>query len=298
MIPMRAKRILWVVVCLVSVLALTVALSAGGAGASTRATADQSWTDPAGDAQGGAPDLTAAQVTNDAAGTITMSVTVPMVAQTAMYVLLDTNMNSRIEYAIIAMGMGPGVVSPLAISLDTSGNTGVVSIPSLRMSSTASTVTLSFAKTDIGIDIGFGLKLATQTDAQLANNQFGDELPSGNMMYLYLLTTPPPPAPPAVVKPVIAAPVTTPTVAVAGKRLTVTFNVTRSDTGGPLTSGKMVCDPSVAGKVIPHAESFKAGTAKLSFLVPKTAKGKQLKVKLTINAGTQSATKVVTFRVK
>ena len=50
--------------------------------------------------------------------------------------------------------------------------------------------------------------------------------------------------------------------------------------------------------MIRHAESFKAGKARLSFLVPKTAKGKQLKVKVTIKAGTQSATKVVVFRVK
>ncbi len=60
----------------------------------------------------------------------------------------------------------------------------------------------------------------------------------------------------------------------------------------------MICDPSVAGKVISHTESFKAGIARLSFLVPKTAKGKLLKVKVTIKAGNQSATKIVAFRVK
>jgi len=97
---------------------------------------------------------------------------------------------------------------------------------------------------------------------------------------------------------VIGAPVTTPLRVVAGKRLTVTFLVTRSDNRQPMTRGTMICDPSVAGKVIRHAESFKAGKARLSFLVPKTAKGKQLKVKLTIRAGTQSATKIVTFPVK
>jgi hypothetical protein len=100
-----------------------------------------------------------------------------------------------------------------------------------------------------------------------------------------------------VFKPVIGAAVVKPLKAVAGKRLTVTFAVTRSDNGLPLTAGKMLCDPSVAGKVIPHVESFKAGKATLSFLVPEAAKGKQLKVKVTIKAGTQSATKIVTFPV-
>ena len=46
----------------------------------------------------------------------------------------------------------------------------------------------------------------------------------------------------------------------AGKRFTVSFRVTRSDTGKPLTLGKMICDPSIAGKAIAHAESFRPGS--------------------------------------
>lgn len=88
--------------------------------------------------------------------------------------------------------------------------------------------------------------------------------------------------------PVIGKPVMTPTRVMAGKRVTVTFPVTRSDAAQPkpLTSGTMVCDPSIGGKVIPHAESFTNGVARLSFVVPKTAKGKLLKVKVTIKAPT------------
>lgn len=111
-------------------------------------------------------------------------------------------------------------------------------------------------------------------------------------------TTPTPTPTPVVVKPVIGTPTATPAAAVAGKRMTVTFRVTRSDNRNPLLSGTMVCDPSVAGKVIKHAESFKAGTARLSFLVPKTAKGKLLKVKVTIKVGTKSATRIATYRVR
>jgi hypothetical protein len=51
------------------------------------------------------------------------------------------------------------------------------------------------------------------------------------------------------------------------------------------------------GKVLKHAESFTAGKAKLAFVVPKTARGKLLKVKIKIVNGTQSATKVVTYEV-
>lgn len=110
--------------------------------------------------------------------------------------------------------------------------------------------------------------------------------------------TPGPATPAPAVKPVIAAPLTTPAKAVAGKRFTVKFPVTRSDNGRPLTAGTMICDPSVNGRVLTHAESFGAGTAKLSFLVPKSMKGKQLKVKMTIKTTGGSASRVATFRIR
>ena len=99
------------------------------------------------------------------------------------------------------------------------------------------------------------------------------------------------------VKPVIGQPVTVPAQPVAGKRFTVSFKVTRSDTGALLTTGKMICDPSVFGKVIQHQESFKNGTARLSFVIPADATGKLLKVHVTIKSGSQSATKVTMFHV-
>ena len=99
-------------------------------------------------------------------------------------------------------------------------------------------------------------------------------------------------------KPVIGKPVTVPAQPLAGKRFSVAYPVIRSDTRAPLTSGRMICDPSVAGKVVPHAESFKAGVARLTFVVPTSARGKILKVKVTIRSGGQAATRVSTFRVQ
>jgi hypothetical protein len=112
-------------------------------------------------------------------------------------------------------------------------------------------------------------------------------------------TPTPTPAPaPAVAKPVFGSIKTAPAQPVAGKKFAFTLAVNRSDTGAPLTQGTMVCDPSVAGKVITHAESFTNGKAKLAFVVPKTAKGKLLKVKVKIVNGTKSATKVTTYKVR
>jgi hypothetical protein len=101
----------------------------------------------------------------------------------------------------------------------------------------------------------------------------------------------------AAVRPLIGAPTATPRKAVAGQRFTVVFPVTRSDTGLPLASGTMVCDPSVLGRVIPHAESFKDGSARLTFTIPRSAKGRQLRVKVTITYAGASATRTAAFRV-
>ena len=100
------------------------------------------------------------------------------------------------------------------------------------------------------------------------------------------------------VKPVIGKPTAAPALPRAGQRFAVSFKVTRSDTGAPLIRGRMVCDPSVAGQVLRHVESFKNGTARLSFVVPASATGKLLKVKVTIKTAGQSATSVATFRVR
>ena len=124
--------------------------------------------------------------------------------------------------------------------------------------------------------------------------------PADNSATLTLQVTAPqaPFAPPSVAKPVFGMPLTRPLIPVAGKRFTFTLAVKRSDTGAPLKAGRMACDPTVAGKPVKHVESFKAGKAQLSLLVPKTAKGKQLKIKIKIVSGGQTATRTVTYRVR
>jgi hypothetical protein len=98
-------------------------------------------------------------------------------------------------------------------------------------------------------------------------------------------------------KPVIAKPVTIPAKPVAGKPFAVSFKVTRSDTGTRLLAGRMICDPSIGGKVIRHVESFRFGTARVSFVVPKGAANALLKVKVAIKAAGGSATRVASLRV-
>jgi hypothetical protein len=106
------------------------------------------------------------------------------------------------------------------------------------------------------------------------------------------------PAPATVVEsPVINAPLTFPAQPRAGKYFTVSFPVTSSATGRMLESATMICDPQVKGKVLPHDEGFNNGKATLRFVIPATAKGKLLKVHLTMVLGNQSTTRVETFTV-
>lgn len=252
------------------------------------------WSDPAGDAQGG-PDVTAVTVTNDAAGVISMSISVPLPTAQALFVVMDTNLNGSWEDPADRAIAIVGVLPPLVLSWveDWPGND--IAVPSLKASATATTVDLSFAKTEVGIDQGFGFWLGTLANPD--QEGWSDEAPNQGV-YMYTLTVPPPPPPPAVVKPLIGAPLATPAAPVAGKKFSVVFPVTRSDDGQPLTAGTMACDPSISGKALGHSESFKNGKATLSFAVPKAMKGKQLKVKVTITYEGKSATKIKTYKIR
>jgi hypothetical protein len=74
--------------------------------------------------------------------------------------------------------------------------------------------------------------------------------------------------------------------------------VTVRDTGAPLLTGKLVCNASVAGKALRHAESFKAGKARLSFVVPKRARGRLLRVAIKVTAAAVTAGHAYTHRVR
>lgn len=97
-------------------------------------------------------------------------------------------------------------------------------------------------------------------------------------------------------KPVIGKPATQPATLLAGKKATITYKVTSSDTGAPLGAGTMRSELSSAGKPVAHTDSFARGTAKVSFVVPSSAKA--VKVKLTIRSQGQSASATSTFVVK
>lgn len=123
-----------------------------------------------------------------------------------------------------------------------------------------------------------------------------DPAPADNHVTLTATTPSPPPPPPPPVLPVIGRGSIAPS-PIAGKKAIVTFSVTRSDNGAALTEGTAAGRASVAGKTIKSATQFTNGVAQVSFVVPKTAKRKQLKVVVTIVDNGQSAAKSATFTV-
>jgi hypothetical protein len=104
------------------------------------------------------------------------------------------------------------------------------------------------------------------------------------------LVPPADPGPQVVVKPVIGRPVAQPAVPKAGKRLTVVFRITRSDNGAPIANFTAQSNVRVAGR--------SAGRVEVKLGVPKTAKGKLLRITLTVRADNQPATKAVSYKVR
>jgi hypothetical protein len=280
----------------------------------TSALADSPFTDPVGDATGNAPDITAVQVSNDSGGNITFHVAVANgTPESELTIWLDTDKNASTGDNGYDYRLGLTTSADPKIDgwwLDQRVDDRWIEAPShstVTCADDARTyVDFRINKSDLGATSGFAFQVwAERYTADAVTG--ADYAPDGYLQtFAYTLTTPPmtttppattPPPTPTAVKPIFGTATTVPAKLVAGKKVVFTLAVNRSDTGAPLTTGKMVCDPSYMGIVIKHAESFTGGTAKLVFTVPKAAKGKTVKVKVTIVNGKQSATKVVAYKI-
>ncbi|HYA09058.1 MAG TPA: hypothetical protein VEG24_05670, partial [Gaiellaceae bacterium] len=286
----------------VTVLALVLlagrATNAGAMVVTPAAGAASSFSDPAGDS-GGAPDITSVVLSDvPASGTVTFAVTATgLVPSTEVDIYVDTDKNastgspSGAEYNLFVWQESDDWGWDIQQWTGTEW-TEMPQSSTMNFSRAGDVYTWTVGKADLGGATGFAFYVRGFTFDANGGISAVDTAPDGGR-WTYDLTQPA-----VVVKAVISAPKTLPAVPTAGKRFTVGFAVTRSDTGAPLTSGTMICDPSVSGKVISHAEQFSRGVAVLTFVIPKTAKGKILKVKVTIKLGTQSTTRIANFLVR
>ena len=98
-------------------------------------------------------------------------------------------------------------------------------------------------------------------------------------------------------KPLFRQHVTSPRQPVAGQRFTFALSVIGNFSRQPLTTGALTANPSVDGKAIKHTESFKNGRAEVSLVVPRSAKGKLLRMSIRIS-GSGGTARVYGFRVR
>jgi streptogramin lyase len=178
-------------------------------------------------------------------------------------------------------------------ALETSAEPGLLppNGGSLTYTCSVSGVTASFTNTVTASGL-------TQNGDKVTTSDSADVTVTGSAPPATPATTAQPPTKTlSVVRPVIGKASAVPARPRAGKAVLVSFKVTHSNTRVKLTSGKMICDPRIGTHLLRHAEQFKNGTASLHLTIPENAKGKLLKVHLTIRLGAQSATRIATFQI-
>jgi hypothetical protein len=234
-----------------AILALLV-FGASGAGAAT------TFTDPAGDATGGAPDITQVVVSNDPAGNITFALTTNRSAFTdddVVGILLDTDKNSStgstgVDYAIV---LGNG----LPVLLRGNG-TGFERAPgTLIVSPNFMTVTVN--RSDLGATTGFVFAVFSGLNS---NNAAADDAPdNGGWSYDLQL---------APVLDTLAAKFA-PAKPKAGKAFKLAGTTLRLE-DGTIVKGTITCVAKLNGKRL---------AGKCAWRIPKNARGKRLVVTLT-----------------
>jgi hypothetical protein len=106
------------------------------------------------------------------------------------------------------------------------------------------------------------------------------------------------PAESARVRPVIGKPVLVPAHPLSGKRFSVSFRVTRSDTHAPIADAIVTSRPKLDGHVMRHTDTFSDGRARVSLLVPAYSAGKTLRIKVIVQTPGWSAIRNVAFEIR
>jgi hypothetical protein len=313
----EARAVLLVLGVCIAALGLSASAAAHNGGRAAT-TGSVTFTDPAGDAGTSSPDITSVTINGDpATGTITVAVTATGYLPTSpdglerdIDVYLDIDKNGTTgspcgcEYALAAWNDSTGVWWDMG-RWDGSAWKSVPQSATMSFTRSGDVLTWTLNAADLGGATGFALDVSAGTfDA--GDNAVGRDFAPDSGKWTYDLsggvpgpsttttTTTTTSAPTRTLttflRPEIGKPATVPVRAVAGKRLTFSFHVNRSDDHKPLMSGKMIGASSVAGQVVPHTQSFSRGVARLSLVVPKSAEGKQLKVKITITAPSYKGT--------
>ena len=261
--------------------------------AARAALAEARYTDPAGDS-GGAPDIAAVNVTNDAAGNLTFTVTTnqpALAADAGVSLWFNTDLNSStgddgIEYALFVESGGWGVER-----WDGSQYVAAAA-PSANSTYANGALTFKINKADLGITRGFVFYASSVQWNSAGELAARDDAPDGTAVYTYILTTP---TPPLTLK--ASAPVAIPATPAAGKAFSVRIAVTRGDTNVALASGVATCNVKVGLRTLRAVGTVRAGKASCAMVIPATAHGKMLRGTMKVTFKNVSVTKAFSYRV-
>jgi hypothetical protein len=281
---------------LFAALALGLVAGASATAADEPSVSRLAFSDPAGDAAG-APDLTNVAVTGDArTGMLAFTVSAsgtrapsPDGLTRLVAVVLDTDSNPTTgntgsEYMLLYLN-DPADWSWDVVRWDGSAWQPVAYAATMGFGRTDTTLTWRLSKADLGGSTRFTLGAVAALLGADGTGMVGRDRAPAEGEWIYDINGPTRSVT-HVVKPLIGKPVLVPTRPRAGRRVTLSVPVKQAQGAKlvPLTRATMSCNPTIAGRTIAHAESLKNGLARLSFVVPKTAKGKTLKLTLTIKA--------------
>jgi hypothetical protein len=238
--------------------------------AAARAEAATSFTDPAGDAVGGAADITQVGVSNDAGGNVTFALTTNRPAFTSddfVAIVLDTDKNastgpSGVDYAIVVDATG-------ATLLGWNGGSFDKSIPQTTLHASNNNMLVSVNRSDLGATRGFTFAAFSALDS---NDAAEDDAPdSGGWAYdlqlgpqLNTLAARFSPARPR-----------------AGHVFRLAGTTARLDDGTAVKADSITCVATLNGKRL---------AGRCSWRIPRNAHGKRLVVVLTVHYQGQSAT--------
>jgi hypothetical protein len=271
--------------------ALLVASAALALLAAQVAGAAASYTDPAGDS-GTAPDITAVSAANDAAGALTFTVRTnqPTLAADAILDLaFDTDQNpgtgsSGVEFVFLISSNGWEFLRWDGSNFVTAG------AASANGGYANGVATFRVNKSDLGGVEKFTFWADTfQFDAN-GNIVAEDTSPNGTDAYDYTLSKP--------LTLRASKATSTPARPAAGKAFIVGTRVTRGDTGAALASGVVKCTVRVGTAPLRATGRVSNGVALCSMKLPKTAKGKLVKVTLKVTFQGVSTTSTYSARIK
>jgi len=247
---------------LAAVLALLL-LGASGAGAAT------TFTDPAGDAVGGATDITQVAVSNDFDGNITFALTTDRSAFTSddlLVIELDTDKNpatgtKSVDYAIVVTSSGAALVRGTG--------TGFMSVAAPTLSSANNGMTITVNRSDLGGTTGFAFAFVSTLHSNAAAVDSAPD--TGSWTYDLEL------------KPVLntLAARFSPAKPRAGKAFRLAGTTLRLEDGTTVKADSITCLAKLNGKRL---------TGRCSWRIPASARRKRLVVVLTAHYRGASAT--------